>query len=241
MTSDLRSRRTRHPASGHDHASVCAVCGEHRPARPIAVVPPALAARLTYDRDAVADAMVCGPCLTEARIRSARAELEREQGELTDVEHDIAVRAATHAAVADRLDDVGAQTRGQRAADRVAQIGGSWKFVLSFGAFLLVWCIVNTALALRAFDPFPFILLNLILSCLAAIQAPIIMMSQGRMSEIDRARAAQDYRINLKAELEVAALHEKLDHLLHQQWSRMVELQDLQLEILEALRRDQPA
>lgn len=240
MTSDLRSRRARHPASRHDLGGACAVCGEHRPVRPIAVVPPALAARLTYDRAAV-DAMVCGPCLTEARIRSARADLEREQGELTDVEHDIAVRAATHAAVADRLDDAGPQTLGQRAADRVAQIGGSWKFVLSFGGFLLVWCVVNTALALRAFDPFPFILLNLILSCLAAIQAPIIMMSQGRMSEIDRARAAQDYRINLKAELEVAALHEKLDHLLHQQWSRMVELQDLQLEILESLRRDRPA
>ena len=236
MRTDASPPRRR--SSSHDLTTPCAVCGELRRGRPLAVIPPMLVERLALDRAALApDAVVCGPCLTEARIRRARAELERERGELSAVEHEIAERAATHAAVSDELDDPSRLTVGQRAADRVARVGGSWTFVLGFGTFLLAWCALNAILATRAFDPFPFILLNLVLSCLAAIQAPIIMMSQGRMAEIDRARAAQDFRINLKAELEVAALHEKMDHLLHQQWSRMVELQDLQLEILDELRR----
>ena len=93
------------------------------------------------------------------------------------------------------------------------------------------------ALAARAFDPYPFILLNLVLSCLAALQAPIIMMSQNRLSARDRMEAELDFRTNLKAELEIASLHEKIDHLLHGQFERMVELQEVQIELLERARR----
>jgi uncharacterized membrane protein len=185
-----------------------------------------------------AGGVVCAPCLTAARVRRAHTQLELERGELSVVEREIAERATTHAAVADELESGIAPGLGQRAADRVARVGGSWPFVLGFGGFLIAWCAANAALLSGPFDPYPFILLNLVLSSLAAIQAPIIMMSQRRMAEIDRARAAQDFRVNLKAELEVAALHEKMDHLLHQQWDRMVELQDVQLEILEQLRRE---
>ncbi len=103
-------------------------------------------------------------------------------------------------------------------------------------AILLVWIAVNAwALRERAFDPYPFILLNLVLSCVAALQAPIIMMSQNRHSARDRRQADQDFRVNLKAELEVASLHEKLDHLLHHQWDSMVELQQVQIDLLHEL------
>ena len=115
-------------------------------------------------------------------------------------------------------------TVGERLADNVARVGGSWAFVIGFGVVLVVWMALNVAMMGRAFDPYPFILLNLVLSSLAAIQAPIIMMSQNRTSARDRAQADEDFRVNLKAELEVAALHEKMDHLLHEQWESLLDM-----------------
>jgi uncharacterized membrane protein len=216
------------------------VCGVVHPGHPLGMLRPSLVAMLGEAglRDASPRATICSGCLSAARVSHTRAELARERGELSEVEHEIALRAATHVAIADEVERGSPATFGQRAADAVARIGGSWAFVLGFFALLIIWCGLNTvALASHAFDPYPFILLNLVLSCLASIQAPIILMSQARMAEIDRARATQDFRINLKAEIEVAALHEKVDHLLHQQWDRMVELQEVQLEILEEMRR----
>jgi uncharacterized membrane protein len=103
-------------------------------------------------------------------------------------------------------------TLGQRLADGIARVGGSWGFIIGFGLFLLFWVVINTiVLMTRAFDPYPFIFLNLVLSMLAAIQAPIIMMSQNRQAERDRFMAAKDYEINLKAEIEVLGLHHKID------------------------------
>jgi len=101
---------------------------------------------------------------------------------------------------------------GERLADGIARVGGSWSFIVCFLLFLVVWCVVNTIILLtRAFDPYPFIFLNLVLSMIAAIQAPIIMMSQNRQTERDRFEAAKDYEVNLKAELEVLSLHQKID------------------------------
>jgi len=118
----------------------------------------------------------------------------------------------------------------------VAKVGGSWPFVVGFGVVLVAWIGLNSWLIHdKAFDPYPYILLNLVLSCLAAIQAPIIMMSQNRASALDRVRAEEDYKINLKAELEIHALHDKIDHLLHVQWERMTEIQQTQLEVLREL------
>jgi uncharacterized membrane protein len=105
-------------------------------------------------------------------------------------------------------------TFGNRLADRVAEFGGSWKFILLFSGFLFVWIVFNSVAWLLRFDPFPFILLNLILSCLAAVQAPIIMMSQNRQEAKDRQRARNDYAVNLKSEIEIQCLHEKLDILI---------------------------
>jgi len=132
-------------------------------------------------------------------------------------------------------------TLGERLADKVAEFGGSWRFIITFFIVMVMWIIMNSVLLLRKpFDPYPFILLNLVLSCLAAIQAPIIMMSQNRQEAKDRLRSEQDYRVNLKAELEIRYLHEKIDHLLAQQWQRLVEIQQIQMDLMEELVRKTP-
>ena len=131
-----------------------------------------------------------------------------------------------------------APTRGQRAADAVASFGGSWTFVGLFGASMLVWVGLNALLLARqgaTFDPYPYILLNLFLSMLAAIQAPVILMSQNRQAEKDRLSAAHDYEVNLKAELEIMLLHEKVDRLREQQWLELLAIQQQQLALLAGL------
>jgi uncharacterized membrane protein len=125
---------------------------------------------------------------------------------------------------------------GQRVSDKVARFGGSWAFIISFGIVLCAWILFNSLTPeANHFDPFPFILMNLILSCIAAMQAPIIMMSQNRKEEKDRKRAENDYLINLKAELEVRHLHMKLDLLMEEQMSRLIEVQAEQLRLLNEL------
>lgn len=127
-------------------------------------------------------------------------------------------------------------TTGQKVADQIARFGGSWIFIITFFSFLVLWMAVNVfILASQAFDPYPFILLNLILSCLAAIQAPIIMMSQNRLEQKDRKRNEHDYKVNLKAELEIRLLNEKVDHLIIHQNKRLLEIQQLQLDYLDEI------
>lgn len=132
-------------------------------------------------------------------------------------------------------------TFGQRLADSVATFGGSWTFIIIFGSFLFVWILLNVFFLTKGpFDPYPFILLNLILSCIAALQAPIIMMSQNRQEEKDRERAKQDYMINLKSELEIRTLHEKLDHLVIRQQSDLFEIQQVQIQMLRDILNSLP-
>ncbi len=129
-------------------------------------------------------------------------------------------------------------TFGQRLADHVAKFGGSWTFISIFGAILLFWVILNSIILARyskAFDPYPYILLNLFLSMLASIQAPIIMMSQNRQAAKDRLDAAHDYEVNLKAEMEIKTLHQKLDELREQQWVELVDMQQEQIRLLTKL------
>lgn len=123
-----------------------------------------------------------------------------------------------------------------RVADRVAGFGGSWKFILSFALLMLVWILINLYLLSKPFDPFPFILLNLLLSTLAAIQAPIIMMSQNRKEEKDRQRAVNDYLVNLKAEIEVRNLHRKFDLLMTEQMKTLFEIQQAQMDMMEEIK-----
>jgi uncharacterized membrane protein len=130
------------------------------------------------------------------------------------------------------------RTLGQRVADRVASFGGSWTFISLFGAVLVAWVILNSLVLARrnaAFDPYPYILLNLFLSMIAAIQAPIIMMSQNRQAARDRLEASHDYEVNLKAELEILSLHEKLDALRDAQWRDLVAMQQEQIRLLTEL------
>jgi uncharacterized membrane protein len=166
--------------------------------------------------------------------------LEEEVGELTEVEKVVAksisqrnIISARHLAKEDKN-----LSFGERLADTVAAFGGSWKFIIIFFLILLGWILLNIWwLSNKAFDPYPFILLNLILSCLAAIQAPIIMMSQNRQETKDRLRAEHDYKINLKAEVEIRMLHEKLDHILLHQNKRLLEIQKVQMEMMDSIGR----
>ncbi|MCX6262675.1 MAG: DUF1003 domain-containing protein, partial [Bacteroidia bacterium] len=135
----------------------------------------------------------------------------------------------------DKIEGEGQQilTTGQEIADKVASFGGSWTFIISFGIFILIWISINVFwLVNKSFDPYPFILLNLILSCLAALQAPVIMMSQNRQEEKDRQRSKKDYMINLKSELEIRALQEKVDHFIIDQQQELLEIQKVQVEMM---------
>ncbi|GAA5543815.1 DUF1003 domain-containing protein [Ochrobactrum soli] len=126
-------------------------------------------------------------------------------------------------------------TYGQRLADKVAEFGGSWTFIMLFALVLVAWVAANSIVAAFAFDPYPFIFLNLVLSMLAAVQAPIIMMSQNRQAARDRLDAAHDYEVNLKAEIEIMALHEKFDQLRSNELKALIEKQQEQLDILTSL------
>jgi uncharacterized membrane protein len=166
--------------------------------------------------------------------------VEQERGELSRIDEGVMRVIRDHAILSENIEPEieSALTSGQRIADRVAEFGGSWTFIIFFFSFILVWMLVNVwILAGRGYDPFPFILLNLILSCLAAIQAPIIMMSQNRQEQKDRQRAEHDYKINLKAELEIKLLSEKIDHLLIYQNKKLWEIQEVQIDYLEDLFR----
>lgn len=129
-------------------------------------------------------------------------------------------------------------TKGQSISDKVAKFGGSWAFIISFLIILVIWILFNTLTPVKdIFDPYPFILMNLILSCIAALQAPVIMMSQNRQEEKDRKRGENDYLINLKAELEINALNQKIDLILEEQIQSLFESQAAQLEILKKLEK----
>jgi uncharacterized membrane protein len=123
-----------------------------------------------------------------------------------------------------------------RLADKVAIFGGSWKFIISFGVFMFIWIIINVYLLKKSFDPYPFILLNLLLSTIAALQAPVIMMSQNRKEEKDRQRAVNDYMINLKSEIEVRNLHGKIDLLMTEQMKTLFEIQKTQVDLMEDIK-----
>ena len=184
--------------------------------------------------------------LNNYRERYITEYLTREVGELNELEKTVLNSLTSNATLTDKLDgdDKQALTPGQRVADKVATFGGSWTFIISFGLFIMVWILINIYwLANRGFDPYPFILLNLILSCLASIQAPVIMMSQNRQEEKDRTRAKNDYMINLKSELEIRTLHEKLDHFVMDQQQELLEIQKVQIEMMNDIlkRLESPA
>ncbi|MBL0100030.1 MAG: DUF1003 domain-containing protein [Saprospiraceae bacterium] len=167
--------------------------------------------------------------------------VKKETKEINKLEKDVAEAIHSNQLLSENTDKIFDLnlTLGQKMADKIAEFGGSWSFIIIFFTFILLWIAVNViALMEKPFDPYPFILLNLILSCLAAIQAPIIMMSQNRQEQKDRSRSEHDYKINLKAELEIRLLHEKLDHMIVHQNQRLIEIQQLQLDYLEEIAKN---
>ncbi len=176
--------------------------------------------------------------LSRLREESIKQMLESDKGELSKLDSEVLESFKTQDLLSiNLLDETDEKsTFGTRLADNIAEFGGSWKFILLFGAFILIWICCNVWILMnKGFDPYPFILLNLILSCLAALQAPVIMMSQNRMEIKDRKRGENDYKINLKAELEIRHLHEKMDHLIMKQMNHLNEIQQIQIDILEEI------
>src|SRR6266849_254867 len=179
---------------------------------------------------------ICRNCLNGFRTEYVRAEMAKDRGELSALEEEVVRSLHDGAFVADDLNRQfdSSLSLGERLSDRVAEFGGSWRFIILFFTVMILWIIANSIyLLFQPFDPYPYILLNLALSLLAAVQAPIILMSQNRQETRDRMRAENDYQVNLKAELEVRTVGEKLDLLIHHQWAHLLEIQQIQTEMIE--------
>lgn len=183
--------------------------------------------------------LICLDDLAKFRHKYVEGLLEAEKGELGALEVEVLESLKQQDIFSHNPEPElrSSLTFGQRLADRIASFGGSWAFIITFGAVILAWVVLNTVILItRPFDPYPFIFLNLILSTLAAIQAPVIMMSQIRQEDRDRLHMSHDYQVNLKAELEIRHLNQKVDHLMTSQWERMIEIQEMQMELMNEIR-----
>jgi uncharacterized membrane protein len=177
--------------------------------------------------------------LNHYRNQYMQTVLQKELQLVSGLDKTVINSLSTEKTISDKLmeeEQQGSFTYGERVADKIAAFGGSWTFILTFLAVLIGWIIVNTLVLIhKPFDPYPFILLNLVLSCVAALQAPVIMMSQNRQESKDRARSKNDYLINLKSELEVRMLHEKIDHLIINQQETLLEIQQVQIDMMNEI------
>jgi len=222
----------------------CQICGESKPLSgvlPLRLVRDAVAQMMRKEHPSLADdGYVCLTDVNLYRMQRVKQLVADEVGGLSAAEMEVVKSLEKQQVISTNVNQTfeGKLTAGQRVADRVAEFGGSWPFIITFGAILLIW-IVFTSIGLmpRPFDPYPFILLNLCLSCLAAVQAPIIMMSQNRQEAKDRLHAEQDYQVNLKAELEIRGLNTRLEELLRHQLQGLLEIQQLRTEMMEELTR----
>lgn len=220
---------------------VCQICGATSELQPAVMVRPVIGELI---RKATGNwnekGWVCDRDLRKFRHVYIEDLLEEERGELTEIDREVLESLREHETISKNPEvDFDANiTFGERLSDRIADFGGSWTFLIIFFLILAGWVALNSWLVMaKPFDPYPYIFLNLILSCLAAVQAPIIMMSQNRQESRDRIRAANDYQVNLKAELEIRHLHQKLDHIMSKQWERLVEIQEVQLELIDEVRK----
>ncbi|MDQ0511486.1 DUF1003 domain-containing protein [Ancylobacter amanitiformis] len=233
------SSRHHHGNEIREHS--CALTGKiisQRDGVRLDMLRPALADHIRAVHPGIApDAYISRSALARERAAYIAATLQAERGDLSQLDHDVIDSLAQNdiltANVEEEIDQH--RTFGERAADAIASFGGSWTFIISFMVFINVWMALNILGLVGGFDPYPFILLNLVLSCIAALQAPVIMMSQKRQEAKDRLRSENDYRVNLKAELEIRHLHEKIDHMLTHQWERLTEIQTIQIELMEDL------
>lgn len=224
----------------HDKSGTCQICKQefsYNKLFPINMIRNSLLETLRNDHpDIDTNGFICYPDLREIRTEYIEKLIREDRGALTSFEKEVLDSLSSQDILAENVNKKFERklTFGQRMADRVARFGGSWKFILSFLALLIVWMILNIFFVRNeGFDPYPFILLNLVLSCLAAMQAPIIMMSQNRQAARDRLQANEEYCTNLKAELEIQHLQSKLDLFMKNQWESLLELQRIQIELTE--------
>jgi uncharacterized membrane protein len=218
----------------------CQVCGQEKKFKellPATSVRQSLADLIKNDKPGwTSQGHICYPDHNKYRLKYIERTLTDEQGDLTNIDKRILDSFKEQELISKNLTEEfdKQQKFGTRLADRIAKSGGSWPFIIFFGVFILCWIAVNVFLLIeRPYDPYPFILLNLILSCLAALQAPVIMMSQNRQQERELVKGDFQYETNLKSELQVRSLHEKVDHLMISQWQRLMEIQQIQLELMQ--------
>lgn len=221
----------------------CHICGKKKPAVeliPTSALRVGVLNQILKDYpDWKQDYMICSDHLNHYRSEYVRSLLEQEKGEVEQLEEEVLKSLQDQELLSTNIEQSFEEglSFGERVSDKMASFGGSWPFIFIFFIVIVVWMVVNTMiLSSRSFDPYPFILLNLVLSCLAAIQAPIIMMSQNRQEDRDRRRGINDYQVNLKAELEIRQLHQKIDHLISHQWERLAEIQEIQVELMNELK-----
>jgi uncharacterized membrane protein len=181
---------------------------------------------------------VCKKDIEELRKGYFQKIFKDERGELDEVQGTIIKAMADRETISQNLNETTDEnlTFGEKLSDKIASFGGSWTFIIIFGSALAIWITWNEASNIR-FDPYPYILLNLFLSCIAALQAPIIMMSQNRQNARDRERQLEDYKVNLKSEIDIRMLNEKIDRLISHQWQRLLEIQEMQMEMMEEMNK----
>ncbi len=226
---------------------LCQICKEKK--KPAEVTPAQLVRKpiveviLKKHPDWSSEGYICNTDLNNFREEYITNILEAEKGELSFLEKEVMKSLKEQELLSKNVNiEFERQlTVGERISDRLTTFAGSWKFISIFMVTVIIWMGINSiVLILKPFDPYPYILLNLVLSCLAAIQAPVILMSQNRQASRDRLQTEYDYRVNLKAELEVRQLHEKMDHLLMYQWQRLLEIQEIQMDMLEEIAHRNP-
>lgn len=216
----------------------CSECGKVFPAAELHLLPPHLQQFLLDGGHAMLEkARFCRSCLNRYRHQLLAFLMGKEQAEMDALEKEVVQSILAHQTVSENPEtNLETLHWADQLSDQIARFGGSWRFIMSFAGFIFCWILGNSLVILmHPFDPFPYILLNLLLSCLASLQAPLIMMSQNRQEARDRVRSVNDYQVNLKAELEIRQLHFKLDQLTHHQWQRLMQIQELQMEMLEEL------
>jgi len=220
----------------------CQVCGEHKKrneVEPAGLIPESIADVIRKEYPGWSrQGYICRSDLNHFKVQYIREILESEREELSSLEENIDRSMKDHELTAKNINiEFDRQLSfGDRVSDRLADFAGSWTFIIMFSCILIVWITMNTIVLMqRPFDPYPYILLNLFLSALAAIQAPVIIMSQNRQEERDRLNAEHDFQVNLNAEMEIHQLHRKIDHLLINQGERLLEIQKIQAELMEDL------
>jgi len=225
---------------------VCQICGKDSDSVEIvssASVRPAISAFIKRDLPQWSDqAYICIDDLDKYRNEYVISLLEIQRRELSSMEKEVLESLKKEDLLSSHTDDIFEAQIGfsEKLSDRIASFGGSWFFIIIFLSIIFVWMLLNTLMLIfKPFDPYPYIFLNLILSCMSAIQAPIILMSQNRQDAKDRLRAIYDYKVSLKTEVEIRQIHLKIDHLLFHQWKRLVEIQEIQIELMNEIKKIQ--